>query len=334
VAETGDESPAAEESAGAESGGAESGQAVANAAISEEEVSALLETNADAALPFDLSARRISRTQLPMLEFLCRNFAERVGPTLSGLLTRDVTMQFDNLQSVKAGDLQAGLPLPASVAIVRLKPLPGVCFVTVDPALLLMLLDGFFGGTGRATADTLAAAAPAAQRFLGLLIRSISADLTAAWGPIAPVELELVKQETNPRFLQMGDRDEPLIVAKFSVSLGGNSGHIDWAFPEPLLAPVHEALESDGGKPAVRAQTAWAPVIATMLQEAEVEARAILVETRISLGELVRLVPGDVIPIEPPQDVRLLAGDVPIYRGKFGISQGRNALKITARGSA
>jgi len=48
----------------------------------------------------------------------------------------------------------------------------------------------------------------------------------------------------------------------------------------------------------------------------------------------VRLVPGDVIPIEAPQDVRLLAGDVPVYRGKFGISQGRNALKIIARGSA
>ncbi len=309
-------------------------EAVANAAISEEEVSALLETNADAPLAFDLSARRISRTQLPMLEFLCRNFAERVGPTLSGLLTRDVTMQFDNLQSVKAGDLQAGLPLPASVAIVRLKPLPGECFVAVDPALLLMLLDGFFGGTGRATADTQAAAAPAAQRFLGLLIRGFAADLTAAWAPIAPVELELVKQETNPRFLQMGEREQPLIVAKFSVSLGGNSGHIDWMFPEAMLAPVHEALESDGGRPAVRTQTAWAPVIATMLQETQIEARAILVETQISLGELVRLVPGDVIPIEAPQDVRLLAGDVPVYRGKFGISQGRNALKIIARGSA
>ncbi len=332
MAESGSDAAAADEAA--DTGGGGPDEAVANAAISEEEVSALLEPNADAALPFDLSARRISRTQLPMLEFLCRNFAERVGPTLSGLLTRDVTMQFDNLQSVKACDLQAALPLPASVAVVRLKPLPGACFVAVDPALLLMLLDGFFGGTGRATADTQAAAAPAAQRFLGLLIRGFAADLTAAWAPIAPIELELVTQETNPRFLQMGEREEPLIVAKFSVSLGGNSGHIDWMFPEPMLAPVHEALESDSGKPAVRAQTAWAPVIASMLQETLVEARAILVETQISLGDLVRLVPGDVIPIEAPQEVRLLAGDVPVYRGKFGISQGRNALKIIARGSA
>jgi len=59
-----------------------------------------------------------------------------------------------------------------------------------------------------------------------------------------------------------------------------------------------------------------------------------LAEAQISLGDLVRLVPGDVIPIEAPQQVTLLAGDVPLYRGKFGVSQGRNALKILSRGSA
>jgi flagellar motor switch protein FliM len=46
------------------------------------------------------------------------------------------------------------------------------------------------------------------------------------------------------------------------------------------------------------------------------------------LRELVRLSPGDIIPIEPPQQVTLFAGNVPLYRGRFGVSQGRNALKI------
>jgi flagellar motor switch protein FliM len=55
---------------------------------------------------------------------------------------------------------------------------------------------------------------------------------------------------------------------------------------------------------------------------------------QISLGELVRLVPGDIIPIDAPEQVLLLAGDVPLYRGKFGVSQGRNALRIIARGVA
>ncbi len=58
--------------------------------------------------------------------------------------------------------------MPASLAVVRLKPLTGYAFVSVEPALLLTLLDGFFGGSGRANADPQAAVAPAAQRFLAL----------------------------------------------------------------------------------------------------------------------------------------------------------------------
>ena len=152
----------AEASAQASEDAAASGVAddSARAAISEEEVSALLEKNAaDSVVPFDLSARRISRTQLPMLEFLCRNFAERVAASLTRLVSREVTMQFDTLQSGKTADLQAALPFPGSLAVIRIKPLPGLAFVSVDPSLLLVLLDVFFGGQGRATSDPQAAAA-------------------------------------------------------------------------------------------------------------------------------------------------------------------------------
>jgi flagellar motor switch protein FliM len=69
-------------------------------------------------------------------------------------------------------------------------------------------------------------------------------------------------------------------------------------------------------------------VITQALQEAHLDTRAVLAQAQISLRELVSLAPGDIIPIEAPQQVTLLAGDVPLYRGRFGISQGHNALKI------
>jgi len=310
-------------------------EAAARAAISDEEVAALLEKNtADAVRPYDFTSQRINRTQLPMLEILSKSFAERAGVSLSGVLGRDAGMQFSSLEAVKAADLQVALPLPASLAVVRLKPLPGFAFISVEPALLLTLLDGFFGGSGRATTDPLAAIAPAAQRFLGLMIRSFAADLTAAWAPVTPLELELVKQETNPRLAQMGGPQDSIVVAKFTVEFGARSGSIDWLLPETLLAPIRENLESDGGKAPARKQEAWAPVLRTALQDAQLETRAILAQAQISLGELVRLSPGDIIPIEAPQQVTLLAGDVPVYRGRFGVSQGRNALKILPGGPA
>jgi flagellar motor switch protein FliM len=304
-------------------------EAQARAAISDEEVSALLEKNsADAVRPYDFTAQRINRMQLPLLEVVSKSFAERAGVSLSTLLGRDASMQFTSLESAKSADLQAALPVPASLAVVRLKPLPGFAFVSVEPGLLLTLLDGFFGGSGRATADPLAAIAPAAQRFLALMLRSLAADLTAAWAPVTPLELELVKQETNPRLVQLGAPLEALLVVKFTVEFGARSGRIDWLLPETLLAPVREALAADGGQTTLRKQEAWAPALTAALQDAEVDTRAILAQAQISLRELVRLSPGDIIPIEPPQQVTLFAGDVPLYRGRFGVSQGRNALKI------
>ena len=303
------------------------------ATISDEEVSALLEKSApDAVRPFDFTAQRINRMQLPLLELVCKSFAERAGASLSALLGRDASMQFTALESAKSGDLQAALPVPATLAVVRLKPLPGFAFVSVEPSLLLTLLDGFFGGSGRAT-DPQAAIAPAAQRFLALLLRSFAADLTAAWAPVTPLELEVVKQETNPRLVQLGAPNEALLVVKFTVEFAARSGRIDWLLPEDLLAPVREVLAADGGQTSVRKQEAWAPVLGAALQDAQLDTRAILAQAQISLRELVRLSPGDIIPIEPPQQVTLLAGDVPVYRGRFGVSQGHNALKILSGAS-
>jgi flagellar motor switch protein FliM len=299
------------------------------AAISDEEVSALLEKGApDTVRPHDITAQRINRMQLPLLEVVSKTFADRAGASLSAMLGRDASMQFTSLESAKSADLQAALPVPATLAVVRLKPLPGFAYVSVEPGLLLTLLDGFFGGSGRAAADSQAAIAPAAQRFLALMLRGFAADLTAAWVPVTPIELELVKQETNPRLVQLGGAQESLLVLRFTVEFAARSGHIDWLLPEALLAPVRETLAGDGGQKAVRKQEAWAPVLTKALQEAEVDTRAILAQAQISLRELVRLSPGDIIPIEPPQQVTLFAGDVPLYRGRFGVSQGRNALKI------
>ena len=103
----------------------------------------------------------------------------------------------------------------------RLKPLPGFAFVSVEPKLLLALLDGFFGGSGRAATEAQAAIAPAALRFLALMLRTLGPELTAAWAPVTPIELELVKQEVNPRLLQLGAPHDSLTVMRFTRGIRG-----------------------------------------------------------------------------------------------------------------
>lgn len=302
--------------------------------ISDEEVAALLEKkdgkDAGAVKPYDFAAQRINRTQLPLLDVVNKAFAARACQSLSGLLGRDATVHFDSMESVKSSDMQASLPTPATLAVIRLKPLNGFAYVSVEPQLLLTLLDGFFGGSGRANTDMQAAAAPAAQRFLALMLRNFAPDVTVAWTPVTPLELELVKQETNPRLVQFGAAQESVVVCKFTVEFAARSGTMNWLLPEALLAPIRDTLSGEtSGTPTTRKQEPWGPALGAALREAQLDTRAVLAEAQISLRELVQLSPGDIIPIEAPQQVTLLAGDVPLYQGRFGVSQGRNALKIS-----
>ena len=87
----------------------------ASSAISDEEVSALLEKPpAETVRPYDFSAQRINRTQLPMLQTIAKSFAVRAAGTLSGLVGRSASVEFISIESLRAADLQASLPTPGS----------------------------------------------------------------------------------------------------------------------------------------------------------------------------------------------------------------------------
>ena len=309
------------------------GAARERAAISEEEVSALLENPlADATTrPVGFAARRISRTALPVLEAICRDCVEPIRTALVSLLNRPLEVRFTGLGRQPSVDAFAELPMPSSVAVIRLKPLAGEAWVAVDPPLLLAMVDAFFGGSGRPSADPLAAVGPAAQRFLALAMGALGTGFATAFAQAVPIEVETVRLETSARSPRPGDAQDPVLVARFGVEIGAASGEIRWLLPEALFAPIREALATDGATPAIPPQAPWAPLLGAALQAADLEARAVLGEAHISLGALVRLAPGDVIPIDPPQHVVLLAGEVPLYRGRFGSSNGRNAMKIVSR---
>jgi flagellar motor switch protein FliM len=49
------------------------------------------------------------------------------------------------------------------------------------------------------------------------------------------------------------------------------------------------------------------------------------------LSELARLKPGDIIPIDMPESVLLLANGIATYRGKMGQANGNLAVKITEK---
>jgi flagellar motor switch protein FliM len=151
---------------------------------------------------------------LPTLEMLSKSFAARLTKSLSTLLARDLSVEFDGLSNAKVNQILATLPSPTSIASVGLKPLPGAALVKIEANLLLGLMEAFYGGNNRASNEGQSVASPAAQRFLAILIRSAGPEWSAAWAPAIALEFDLLKIESNPRFLQIGAPQDILIVAK------------------------------------------------------------------------------------------------------------------------
>lgn len=301
--------------------------------ISDEEASALLEKpgGKGEVKPYDLAGtQRITRGRLPALETIHETFARSFRVSLFNLLQREPQVTFEGVRSQKAGDYLAAITTPASLDICRLKPLPGNALFVFDPTLVFLMVDTYFGGPGRnveRTSDR--GLTPTEVRFVQLVLRQAAVDLSQAWTPVSSVDIELVKHESNPLFASVAAPTDTVLVNRFHVELPAGGGALDLVMPAMMIEPLREVLTA-GIVARTGRDEAWGPTLATHLRDASVEVRCVLTELDISIGELKRLKPGDVLPIDVPREVTLFAGNQPLYEGKFGVSRGRNALKILA----
>jgi flagellar motor switch protein FliM len=304
----------------------------AGSVISDEEANALLSTEPATGdvRPYDLcSGLRINRGRLPTLELLHEAFARQFRPSLYQLLKREPEITFQGVQLQKASEYLATLSANACIGIARARPMPGQVMFTLDPTLVYLMVDTYFGGSGRSTERTPdKALTPTELCFAQMIIKLACSDLASAWRPVAELEFEWVKHETNPHFVNVAAPADTLLVNRFNIEIATGSGCLDFVLPPTFVEPVRDVLAAATAQGPASKEGSWATAIGSVLAGAALEVRAVLTETEISLRDLVKLKPGDIVPIEPPREVTLLAGEVPVHSARFGISRGRNALRL------
>jgi len=64
------------------------------------------------------------------------------------------------------------------------------------------------------------------------------------------------------------------------------------------------------------------------LLHAKVDIDAIFVEKQIRISDLLNFQAGDIVPIDMPDQVLVLAEDMPVMRGQYGEYQGNAAVKV------
>ena len=284
------------------------------------------------ARPFDFQSQsRIVRGRMPTLEMINERFARLFRVSLYNLLRRSPEIAIGPVEMKKFSEYVHTLHVPTSLNLVKINPLRGTALIVLDPKLVFAVVDNFFGGTGRHAKIEGREFTATEQRIIHMMLRNVFADLHEAWSHIAPIEVEYLQSEINPHFANIVSPSEIVVITSFHIELDGGGGHLHVTMPYSMIEPLREVLDSGMASDRVEKDDRWNVCLREEIEDAEIELSTLLGRTSVTLAELVNLKPGDILSCDFTGKVLVLAEEVPMFRGSFGLSRGQQAIKFEER---
>ena len=96
-----------------------------------------------------------------------------------------------------------------------------------------------------------------------------------------------------------------------------------------MIEPIREVLDAGVQSDRVDTDERWMLSLQEEILLAELEITSTLVETELTMRDINALRAGDIIPIDLPATVTARIEDIPVFRGVFGVANGKNAIKVT-----
>jgi flagellar motor switch protein FliM len=164
-----------------------------------------------------------------------------------------------------------------------------------------------------------------------MVLRNVFSDLHEAWSHVAPIELEFVQSEINPHFANIVSPSEIVVVTSFHIEVDGGGGNLHVTMPYSMIEPLREILDAGVASDRVEKDERWMVTLREEIEDAEVQLTTRLGHCNISLATLLNLKAGDIVPCDFQGKVTVLAEDVPVFRGSYGLSHGLQAVKVEER---
>ena len=281
------------------------------------------------ARPFDFNNQeRIVRGRLPTLEMINARFVRYFRVSFFNLLRKSPEIETDGVELIKFSEYMATLGSPTSLTLVKVSPFRGTGLVVLD-ASLVFALDNFFGGNGSIKATTLEREFTATElRVIEKMVQLCFADLARAWKSVKPVTFSQHAHEVNPQMAHIVSPSEVVVLSRFAIDLGDTGGEIHVVYPYSMIEPIRPLLDagvqSDHGETDAR----WSTLLREELMHARIDLQALFVEKQLPVSDLINFKAGDIIPIDLPEQVLVLAEDIPVMRGQYGEHQGNAAVKV------
>jgi flagellar motor switch protein FliM len=298
--------------------------------VSGEAEEAVVEEAAGAVKAYDLGRQeRIVRGRMPTLELIDERFARLLRIGLFNYMHKSVEVSVGPIKVQKYSEFIRNLVVPTNLNLVTVKPLRGTALVVFDPNLVFLVVDSMFGGDGRFhTRVEGRDFTPTEQRIIQGLLNVVFAEYEKAWKPVFEINFEYVRSEMNTQFANIATPSEIVVAIAFTLELSGNSAEMHICLPYSMVEPIRDILYSTMHSEQAGSDRRWSSLMNRQLQLAEVELVAPLASSVLTLGEIVNMKVGDVIPINVNERIQATVDGVPVLDCRYGIRNGQYALKL------
>jgi flagellar motor switch protein FliM len=272
---------------------------------------------------------RIVRGRMPTLELINERFARYLRIGLFNYMHRTAEVSVGPIRVQKYSEFIRNLVVPTNLNLVLAKPLRGTSLFVFDPNLVFLVVDNMFGSDGRFhTRVEGREFTGTEQRIIQGLLNVVFTEYTRAWRPVYDISFEYIRSEMNSQFANIATPSEIVVSTTFSLEFGGTMADMYICFPYSMLEPIRDLLYSAMQSDQLSTDQHWIKMLRKQLKGAEVEVVATLGTATVTLGEILKLKAGDVIPLEVPEKILASINDIPVLECMYGQQGGQYALKI------
>lgn len=312
--------------------------------LSQEEIDALLngvsgdtdkpanEPKSDrrSARPFDpANQHRIIRERLQALDIINERFARLFRVALFNLIRRSADITVAGVRYQSYSEFARNLPVPTNLNLISLKPLKGTALLVFPPGLVFMVVDNLFGGDGRFLTKSDGREFTATeQRIIQRLLSLALEGYSDAWKSIYPVDVDYMRSEMQVRFANITNSPNEIVVnSTFHLEVGNLTSDFNICIPFSMIEPIRDILSSPIGT-LDSDDTQWESRMAGEIKQTQVELIADFAEIPSTIGDVMALKVGDILPFDLPKAIDVRVDGVPVMACEYGTRQGQRALRV------
>jgi flagellar motor switch protein FliM len=280
------------------------------------------------AVPVSLLRERDDAPKFPGLDRIGERLARALHNVIASVGADRASVSVGATKLKSFGEWRGEQDAFGALCRYQLPPIKGAMLMAIPPALIIQMVDLFYGGTGEVSSAR-AEFTAAESRYVTRFGEQCLPLIAAAWADIATLNPALASVETDIANARLGKDMDLVVVQPFGVKIGGGDTlNLSCVYPVAALRPIAALSNAPLPEAAAHTDPIWRDRLSDAVLEVRLPMRSIFARPELPLGQLLSLKAGDVIPVCVPNHIPITVAGRLFAQGTVGESGGRAAIKI------